>query len=450
MKNINIWFLALIACLVLSLQSCSEVLEVNLDDEVPSEEAITDDISLRSAVVGLYDIMQSSTYYGGEFTLAHALTGGIGEATGFRERFEQLAEARIPTSSLYVESAWIDAYALVNSSNLILSKAEELQIDDPDAIGAAHFLRALGLFDVLRQFGQFTDMSSEFGVPVYTNYIGAEEALTIPRSSVSESYAQITTDLLEAIDLLDYSSNKFFASRGAAEALLARVYLYQGEYALAEQYADAVINSGEYELNGNYNDIYDVKASEESILELQFLDTDGNGLTSLLSLSTPEISANYEDFYVNMLDDDDPRGDLYYDNGRIVFVDKYGSDPNFVSGNAILIKLSEIYLIKAEAQARQNPTNLTPAIETLNVVRTRSLPEMPITASDAPNYDAFVDALLEERARELAFEGHRWFDIVRLGRAEDILGIESFRTVYPIPQSEVAISKGVIAQNPGY
>ncbi|MCM5661439.1 RagB/SusD family nutrient uptake outer membrane protein [Galbibacter mesophilus] len=450
MQKINIWLLATAICLFVSLQSCSEVLEVNLDDEVPSEEAITDQISLNSAVVGLYDILQSGTYYGGEFTLVHAVTGGIGDASGFRERFIELENAKIPTTNLYIESAWIDAYAVVNASNLILNKAEELQIDDANAIGSGHFLRALGLFDALRQFGQFTDMNSEFGIPVFTNYIGADEALTIPRASVSEAYQQIISDLLMAIDMLDYSDNRFFASKAAAEALLARVYLYQGEYAMAEQYADAVISNGDYDLNRDYNDIYDVEGSLEAILELQFLDTDGNSLTSFLSIGTPEISASYDDFYVNMADDDDPRGDKYYDDGRVVFVDKYGTNDGEVSANAILIKLSEIYLIKAEAQARQTPNNLTDAIETLNMVRTRSLPGMPITAADAPNYDAFVDVLLEERARELAFEGHRWFDVVRLEKAEEILGIESFRTVYPIPQSEVAISGGVIVQNPGY
>lgn len=450
MKNINNWLLAITSCFILSLHSCSEVLEVNLDDEIPSEEAITDEISLNSAVVGLYDILQSSTYYGGEFTLSHAVTGGIADASGFRERFQELQGAKIPTTNAYIESAWINSYAVVNASNLILNKADELKIDDANAIGSGHFFRALGLFDALRQFGQFTNMSSEFGVPVFTNYIDSEEALSIPRSSVSVAFNQITSDLLTAIDLLDYKSSRFFASKGAAQALLARVYLYQGEYALAEQYADEVLSNGDYELNSNYNDIYDIENSEESILELQFLDTDGNGLTSLLSLGTPEISANYEDFYAYMADDDDTRGDFYYDSGKVVYVDKYGTNDGEVSANAILIKLSEVYLIKAEAQARQNPNDLSSAIETLNVVRTRSLPDMPITAADAPNYDTFVDILLDERARELAFEGHRWFDIVRIGRAEDILGIESFRTVYPIPQSEVAISRGVIAQNPGY
>ncbi|WP_194768576.1 RagB/SusD family nutrient uptake outer membrane protein [Tamlana sp. I1] len=450
MKKINIWFITLVSCLSLTLIGCSDILEVQLDDEIRSEDAITDAISLKSAVVGLYDILQSSTYYGGEFVLAHALTGGIADATGFRERFTQLDNAIIPTSNLYVESAWIDAYALVNASNLILEKADELQLDDPNSKGSAHFFRALGLFDALRQFGQFTDLNSDYGVPVYTNYINANTALTIPRASVSDSYNQITSDLLKAIDMLEYSDNKLYATKGAAEALLARVYLYQGAYALAEQYADTVLGNFDYELNYDYNDIYYDEESLESILELQFLDTDGNGLTSLLSVSPPEVSANYGDFYVYMADDDDPRGDLYYDNGRIVFVDKYGINDGEVTANAIILKLSEMYLIKAEAQARQNPTNLTNAIATLNEVRTRALPSMPITATDAPDYDAFVGVLLDERARELAFEGHRWFDIVRLGRAEAILGIEAFRTVYPIPQSEVSISQGVIQQNPGY
>ncbi len=183
---------------------------------------------------------------------------------------------------------------------------------------------------------------------------------------------------------------------------------------------------------------------------MQFQGVNGNGLTELLSFSPPEVSANYNDFFKDIDADDDPRSFRFYDTGSVIYVDKYGTSDNDVEGNAIILKLSEMYLIRAEARARQTPTNLTTALDDLNEVRTRSLPSQPILEADIPDYDAFVDALIEERARELAFEGHRWFDIVRLGRAESLLGIPAYRTVYPIPQREVSISKGVIVQNPQY
>ncbi|MFL1894215.1 RagB/SusD family nutrient uptake outer membrane protein [Aquimarina sp. 2-A2] len=447
MKKISFCFIILFA---ITFYSCDEVLEVELDDEIRSTQAITDIISLKSAVTGLYDMLQSGTYYGGEFILAQALTGGIADATGFRERYAQLDNARVPTSSAYTESNWVDTYALVNASNLILEKIDVLGLEDLDSKGSALFFRALGHFDALRQFGEFTDSNSEFGIPISTSFVDSKTASTISRSTVALSYQQIVSDLKEAITLLNYDSDKFLVSKGAAEALLARVYLYQGNYALAEQLATSVINNSDYDLNSDYNDIYDEEGSLEAIFELQFLETDGNNLTALLSTSPPEISANFSDFFQPMDEDGDPRSFKFYDSGNVVYVDKYGTLDSDLKGNAVILKLSEMYLVRSEARARRNPTNLSPAIEDLNTVRTRSLPTQPILVTDINNFDAFVDVLLEERSRELAFEGHRWFDIVRLQRATTILGIEAFRAVYPIPQREIAISNGVIAQNPGY
>ena len=157
---------------------------------------------------------------------------------------------------------------------------------------------------------------------------------------------------------MEYDSAKFTVSKGTAEALLGRVHLYAGNYEEAEQYATMAIENPDYSLNGNYNDIYETEGSAEAIFELEFTETDGNTLTEYFSVSPPEVSANYEDFYAGMSDDDDPRGDLYFDDGRVVFVDKYGVNDAAVDGNAIIMKLSEVYLIRAEARARMGEFEL--------------------------------------------------------------------------------------------
>jgi starch-binding outer membrane protein, SusD/RagB family len=449
MKKINIY-----ACLCMFIAftflGCDDVLDTKLDDEVPVETAITDAISLKSAAVGLYDIMQSGTYYGGEFVLAQDLTGGIADATGFQERFAQLDKAIVPPSNTYIQNSWVDVYNLVNASNLILSKMEELQLDDDISKGTALFCRALGHFDALRQFGQFKDISSKYGIPVSTSYLDSKSALTISRATVAASYQQIIADLTEAMGLLKYDSNRFIISKGAAEALLARVYLYQGDNDNAIVYASKVISNSTYKLNAKYNDIYDVEGSNEAIFELQFLGTDGSSFTGILSVSPPEVSANYDDYFEPMDYDNDPRSYRYYDDGKVVYCDKYGTNKNQIDGNSIVIKLSEMYLIRAEALAKKNPSDLTLALADLNVVRKRSLPSKPFTLADTPNLDAFVTILLDENGRELGFEGHKWFSLVRLGRATSMLNIPAFRTVYPIPQNEITVAKGVLEQNPGY
>lgn len=449
MKKIYIAFL-LCGLLIISATSCDDVLETKLDDEIRSEQAITDLISLKSAVVGLYDKMQSGTYYGGEFILAQELTGGIADATGFQERFSQLDKAIVPTSNTYIQNNWVDVYALVNASNLILNKMEELNLVDNDSKGNALFFRALGHFDALRQFGEFTKPNSKFGIPVSTQFLDAKTALLLPRSSVAASYQQIISDLTLAQTLLKNNANRFLVSKTAVEALLARVYLYKGDYDNAILYATKVISNSSYQLNARYNDIYDTEGSGEAIFELQFLGIDGNSLTEFLSISPPEVSANLTNYFKPMTTDNDPRANLYYNSGKVVFVEKYGSRDSEIDANAIIIKLSEIYLIRAEALAAKNQADLTAALSDLNVVRTRALPSKPILPADVPDFDTFVNILLSERARELGFEGHRWFDVIRLNKAQTILGIDTFRNVYPIPQNEITVSKGMIEQNPGY
>ncbi|WP_077376517.1 RagB/SusD family nutrient uptake outer membrane protein [Flavobacterium sp. A45] len=449
MKKINI-YACLCMLLAFTFLSCEDILDTKLDDEVPVETAITDGISLKSAAVGLYDIMQSGTYYGGEFVLAQDLSGGIADATGFQERYAQLDKAIVPPSNTYIQSSWVNVYNLVNASNLILSKMDELKLDDDTSKGTALFCRALGHFDALRQFGQFTDMNSKYGIPISTQYLDSKSALTISRSTVAASYQQIIADLNGAIGLLKYDSNRFSITKAAAEALLARVYLYKGDNDNAIVYAGKVIDNTTYKLNTKYNDIYDVEGSNEAIFELQFLGTDGSGFTGILSVSPPEVSANYDDFFEPMDYDNDPRSYRYYDDGKVVYVDKYGTNNNQIDGNSIIIKLSEMYLIRAEALAKKNPNDLTLALADLNIVRKRALPSKLYTMADAPNLSSFITILLDESARELGFEGHRWFSVVRLGRATSLLNIPAFRTVYPIPQNEITIAKGVLEQNPGY
>ncbi|MBO9586545.1 MAG: RagB/SusD family nutrient uptake outer membrane protein [Flavobacterium sp.] len=449
MKNKKI-LIFLSVLLAFTVFGCDDVLDTKLDDEIPAATAITDNISLKAAAVGLYDVMQNGTYYGGEFILAQELTGGNADATGFQERFAQLDNAIVPPSNAYIQSNWVNVYTLVNASNLILLKMEELQLKDDNSKGTALFCRALGHFDALRQFGQFTDLNSKYGIPVSTRYLDAKSATEISRFTVAQSYQQIISDLQEAVAILKYDSKRFFITKAAAEALLARVYLYKGDYDNAILYSSKVIDNSTYKLNSKYNDIYDVEGSAEAIFELQFLGIDGNSLTEFLSVSPPEVSANYSSFFKPMDDDNDPRSYKYYDSGKEVYCDKYGTRDSEIDGNAIIIKLSEIYLIRAEALAKKNPQNLTLALADLNVVRQRALPAKPYALIDVPDLDAFVSVLIEENKRELGFEGHHWFTIVRLGRATSILNIPAFRTVYPIPQNEITIAHGKLEQNPGY
>lgn len=437
--------------LFLTMPACQGFLDVQLDDEIITADAIVNKETAEAAAIGLYNSLQSLNLYGADFVVLPDLLGGNAIATGFQPRYEELANARVPTTNSYVEDAWVGLYNIVNSANNILNHIEGVDgIGDAGRSrieGTAYYFRALALFDLLRQFGEFFNEGSAFGVPVFTEVLDRSTAPSVGRASVLETYNQIIADLEEAEKLLPAQDDRFFVSKAAVQALLARVYLYRKDYNKAKTYADQVIANNDYALNDNYNDNFDVEGSVESIFEINFTSIDGNGLSELLMLSTANEVSGANELW-NAFETDDVRKEQFIRRFGIVRCVKYGDAATDIETNVVISRLAELYLIRSEAIA--NTVGIAEALPDLNAVRTRSLADMPILAQDVPDLAAYNDILIRERRLELAFEGHYWFDLVRLGKAVEVRGIEPYRQALPIPDREIKVSNGVLVQNPGY
>ncbi|MCB0563719.1 MAG: RagB/SusD family nutrient uptake outer membrane protein [Phaeodactylibacter sp.] len=450
MKTINFKYIILSAVVFLGT-ACNGFLDVELDDQIITSEAIVNKETAEAAAIGLYDSFQGVNLYGGDFVLVAGLLGGNAIATGFRQRYEDLANARVPTTNPYIEDVWVDLYNIINSANNILANIDGINgIGDEDRSrieGTAYYFRGAAYFDLLRQFGEFFDEGSVFGVPVFTEVLDRSTATSVGRTTVLATYSRIIEDLDNASKALPDDDGRFFVTQAAAQALLARVYLYRKDWANARAYAELLINDGDYELNTDYNDNFETEGSTESIFELEFTTQDGQDLSSLLMLSTAnEVSGSNELW--DAFEEGDARKEQFLRRFGVVRCTKYGELATDIQYNVPILRLAEMYLIRSEAIA--NTEGPAAALDDLNAIRTRSLPDSPVSVAEVPDLEAYNDFLIRERRLEYAFEGHYWFDLVRLGRAASVRQVEDYRVILPIPDREVKVSNGVIGQNRGY
>lgn len=391
---------------------------------------------------------------------------------------------------------WQKGFTGVSRVNVILSKLEGDVPDLEDAVrerymAEAKFLRAYYYFDLVRLFGN---------VPLFTVPLKKEEIYEVVQASPEEVYAQIEADLREAVaspELPDQvpDGEKGRISKGAAHALLGKVYLYEQKWEDAARHLAEVNgrpggnNAYGYQLLDDFGDIFrpDNPFHSESVLEVTHTSSalSGWGNTSEVegliaskmlgprSYEGPHYYSGWggcpitPEFYAFMKDD--PRFDAtiidlnplveakeasyvpgYQNTGY--FVRKYaplqefkasaGPDALNYPQNYIEIRLADTYLMEAEALV-QGGGNLTRAAALLNAVRAR----VGLTPA-APT----LENIYHERRLELATEGHRWYDLVRTGQAEDVLGSQGFKAgkneVLPIPLQE--LNNTQLVQNTGY
>lgn len=390
---------------------------------------------------------------------------------------------------------WSKSFSGINRANLILSKIDKSTVLSAGfkarAVAEVKFLRAYFYFDLVRWFGN---------VPLILKELTPSELYTQTQSTPAQIYAQIEKDLRDAIAGLPATisaAEKGRISLGAAKAQLGKVLLYQNDNAKLTEAAtlfEDINRAGNpygYSLMTNYADIFNPanKFNSESVLEIPHSNAaawgdwgwinggEGNTAAQFIGMDTyvGDIYASGWGFcpvtldLVNVLKND-PRfaatiidgaalkaaGSTYnarYQNTDY-FIKKYAPLKTYRSTvgtaelnwpiNEIEIRLADTYLMQAEALIRSNG-NAARAKDLLDAVRARvGLPSVPAT----------LDNIYAERRLELATEGHRFFDLVRTGKASTVLGPLGFKPgkseYLPIPQSEIDVTKGIIKQNPGY
>jgi len=459
MKNIRI--LALFSLALFLAPACQKELELNPSQSLSTGEALSDIASLKTALNGAYDAIQVVGYYGRNYqVMAETEANLVYLSTANSNRFVSSYTYQWTTANADIADVWNNCYTAILRANNVINNVDRI---DGDAVaknqikGEALAIRALVHFDLVRFFAkQYTNgtPNTDLGVPVIlTSGIG-EPA----RNTVAEVYDQVISDLEIAKGLMR-NEGAYRFSPEAAEALLARVYLYKGDWAKSANAATALIGNAQYSLSGNVSAMFGGPGSSEEIFTLKNEASENRGADNLGNIFIPQ---GYGDIRVttDLLDlyepGDSRAGLIFQQPNNEYYVGKYTEQDGVVGlASPKILRLAEMYLIRAEARFRQNDTD--GALDDLNELRIkRGATEM----MSLPN--GFRD-ILSERHRELAFEGHAAFDYWRTGtdmvRTQCGTGLEvsapctiaanSHLTVHPIPQREMDVNQNM-AQNSGY
>ncbi len=480
MKNIyKILIFSVISLLVLG---CSEdFLDVDSREDIEAEDR-DENFTPEDFVTGVYGMFTEWPYafsYLGitEIISDNADKGSAPTDTGADK--DILDALSFTSTSGSILAMWEHWYKTIGRANYAIAFAEEEGGENAERlIAEAKFLRAYTYFFLVRGWGDIPIQGEvEFvgGEPIVDPEVDLGQ-----RVSAEEVYAYIEQDLNDAMAVLPSKSGYAEgdlgrATSGAAQALLAKVHLYQEEWSEALQNADAVINSGDYDLEPNYEDIWREYSENgvESIFEIQgrgepiehgvqqYSTTQGARGTSGWGWGFNTPSENLVEAY-------DAQGDEIRKDATIIFAgetlwdgrevsssvenprynEKAYSSANAGAGdgdkNIRVLRLAEIYLIKAEAAFELGDTET--AREALNIVRAR------VDLDPVENISREV--IWEERRLELAFEHDRWFDLIRTGHAPEAMAeagkdFQERHWLFPIPENQL-IQTPDMEQNPGW
>lgn len=395
----------------------------------------------------------------------------------------QIDEFRIVATNANISRDWAYLYNMIGKANVIFNNVFEIDEQGfseerkAQIKGEAAFIRAFNYFQLVQLWGpvplqlkEVTTVSAELLDEIYPQMFPA-------RAPEEEVYAKIISDLEYALETVPVTAtNKGYATKGAVNALLAKVYAAKQprDYAKVVEYADAVIN-GPYSLLPNYDDLWNnsIENSQESIFEVNYEGTSASGNwgasmfrgTDWKKFNTPshDLVAAFE------AEGDEVRlnstisfetvswGDPYWtDQSAFPFINKYRNITSPSPQNYIFLRLADIILLKAEALNELGDVQGAAAL--VNQIRSRV--DLPNTT--AGTQEEMRRAIEKERRLELAFEGHRWFDLKRTGRALEAMrnqigpegqpigyDINENDLLFPIPQSELDINVN-LNQNAGY
>ncbi len=435
------------------LFSSCEVLNVDPSHSMPADQAINDARGVERGILGCYDAMQGAGYYGRNFLVVGDLASDNLIWSGTTAGYDQIGNNNILADNTIVEGIWAGIYAGLNRINNVADRIpliEDMSQDRKNqALAELYFLRALHHYDLFRLFGP---------VPIrIAPARGSEADLNVPRNSENEVLTQIVSDLGFAIDHLPQTLVRGRAGKPAAQALMARValhvyYLTGNAAALTEAItlAGEVISHPGIELETDFSILFSGATSRESIFELDFNEQDRNRLAEYFFHTT--LSGRYEFAPSQSLLESFAPGDLRKNvavrmAGTNPYVAKY-NDIETGTDNPYLLRLAEMYLIRAEAATllQLDPAGIRSDI---NAIRQRA-GLLPVTTS---NHTALLLEIESQRQKEFAFEGHRWFDLTRTGRAMTLLPqlISPNQLLFPIPLSELLANEHQgMYQNPGY
>ncbi len=476
MKNIIIKTKKLLLLVPISmlLFSCTEKLDLMPKQSIDAEVALTTPSNIKATLVGAYLAGRSEYVFGtafNEYSELYASTGDMLFLGTFEEPREFIQKEATVTNA-YVENTWVQAYKLINTCNTLVDPEILAILDEEDrdlVEGEARFLRGWTYFELTRLFGlpyEAGTANTQPAVPlVLTPTSDVADAVTVPRNTVEECYAQVLDDLTAARDLLP-EDNGVYASSLAARAVLARVYLQMGNYSSAAVEANNVIQSGLFALTSTPLKAFNNSSnSPEDIFAFQNNVASNNAWLAVMYASLNGAGrGDYEiqQVFLDRFDPSDLRGMfqqntessytianitmMYYRgvgtivNSNGINTSKWGS----YYTNINLIRLAEMYLVRAEANFEDPGADVGPNTPTqdINVIRARS---------NAPLYTGPVtrEQIREERYLELCWEGFRLHDLKRWKMNIGSYSYDAGNLILPIPFRELQVND-LLLQNDWY
>lgn len=471
-----------IALLGFSFSSCSDFLEQNPQTDLSENDFYKTADDILSAVNGVYSSLQEGDIYGNWYVFGEIPSDNTrNQLSGSVTTQNEFDQFYIDTQNSMIANFWKAAYKVINRTNTVLGRIDRIEINTELANRyklECKFIRALMYFNLVRVYGD---------VPLILKEISISESYDILREPKENVYNQIIADLKEAQDLpVSYSTAEDGrATQGAAKALLANVYMTLHKYAEAETILAEIINSGQYSLLENtpgslnidgYKNVFSPvnHNSKEGIFEIQFLKGGYGEGSNYANNFAPENSGTNVvavggtggnnipemDIY-NAYEEGDLRRDFsmslgYYDNRKnnewveSRYVCKFMDVPyqnNDASNNYPVIRYADVILMYAEALNQNGKT--AEACKYLNMTRRRGFGYQTTETSpvDLQTTDKAQFALMVEQERrvELAFENHRWFDLIRTGRAVEVMRSKGFslnetNLICPIPQKQIDVN----------
>jgi len=424
------------------LGGCEEAIKTQPYTVISDDIVILTATDAEQALLGVYSALQSSNTYG---NLSVAVPGVLSDElfhSGSFPTIKELDVNQVLPANVTLQGLWTQYYHGIYLSNVVLERIEKIKIDaalKSVIIGQAKYLRALMHFDLAKLYGP---------IPLAT-VTDLKTLSTLKRTSQADVYTFVISELTSSATLLqgvDYgaagrdSEDRVKAGEWAAKALLARVQLYAGNKAAAGALANDVIVNGGYTLpaaysatfNGNSSEtIFEVfqSSNDQSVLAFQF-----RAAGRYEYAPTPQLVAAFEA--------GDARAAMVINPATRPEATKY-KDTTTGTDRAIISRLAEMYLIRAEAALPSAAADAD-----VNKVRTR--------AGLANKIGVTLDDILKEKFVELCFEGHRWNDLVRTGKADVVMPIINPSTwaptdkLLPIPQFDINQNPNILPQNDGY
>ncbi len=443
--------------------SCGKQLDLLPQEDVDESVVLTSDANVKRALNGAYDGMSSEYLYGGNILLYAELLGSDEElrwAGTYNQPDEIWLKDILPTNS-FITNTWLDAYEVINIANNILSAIDIVNEADRDRIkGEALFIRGSLFFELVKLYAKPYSAGNTAvnpGIPlVLLPTRGIDESSFVARSSVEDVYTQAINDLSEAENLLPVS-NGIYANKVAAAAQLSRIFLQKSDYVAARDAADRGIGYGGFELASPYAKAFNsgrvldadaVSTLSEGVFQIAVSAQDGsNSMHLYWSITMYGARAGdvvVQNKHLDLYDPADERLSLFYQGGG----NAVGSGP-FRSGkwrlqysNLSIIRLSELFLTRAEANFREGTSVGATPLADINLIRAEhgGLPELSTLT---------LDDILLERKLELAHEGQAVHDRKRLKLNTDNFAFDADEMVLPVPLREV-IANPMLVQNPGY